>query len=86
MSIQFGITMGALADPLEEQLNNQGLTLGDNAQRLEEDATAITRCRIRGLITEGESEKARKRLMKYIKQAVKPLAAQDKNTTHETDD
>ena len=74
MSIRFSLAMGALCDPIEEQLQRQGLTLGDYAQRVGRWAAEISDLRIHGLLTEAESDRARNRLMKELKAAVKPVS------------
>lgn len=75
MSTRFSLAMGALSDPIEEQLQRQGLTLGsaDYAQRVERRATEISNLRIHGLLTEAESDRARKRLIKEIRPSIRPL-------------
>ena len=77
MSIRYSysLSMGALSDPIEVQLQQQGLTLGsaDYAQRVERWANEISGLRIHGLLTEAESDRARKRLMKEIRGQVRPL-------------
>lgn len=75
MVTRFNLAMGALCDPIEVQLRRQGLTLGspDYAQRVERWATEISSLRIHGLLTEAESDRARKRLVKEILAEVRPL-------------
>lgn len=77
MSIRFSLAMGALSDPIEVQLQRQGLTLGsaDYAKRVERWATAISSLRIHGLLTEAESGRARKRLLQEIQGKILPLPA-----------
>ena len=66
----FSLAFGALCDPIEKQLREQGLELvsPSNAQEL---ARAITLLAIRGCLTISEVQKACKRLMKCIR--VKPI-------------
>lgn len=62
----YGITLGALADDIEDQLQRQGWTLGDRAERFQRWANEISSLRIHELLTETESDRARKRLWKKI--------------------
>jgi len=71
----YGIEFGALSDDIEVQLQRQGFTLGDRAERIQRWATEISSLRIHGLLTESESDRARKRLWKELTQTVKPLPA-----------
>ena len=73
MKGSYGITLGALSDPIEQQLQRQGFTLRDRAKLLQAHANAITRLRIAGILTEAEAGRARKRLMREITSAVRPL-------------
>lgn len=72
----FAVSFGGLCDDLEIQLNRQGLTLGSHAELMNRDAHEIARLRIRGLLTEVESGKARNRLFKEIGKHVKPVESQ----------
>lgn len=75
-SKSFSIQFGALCPPLGEQLRDQGLTLDlDPVRRmyLQRDIEEVTRLSIRGVITESERDRARKRLMQTIKKHLKPL-------------
>lgn len=58
------ITLGALEKPLTEQL--KGLLPHEVAMVFELHAKAISRCHIFGLISDAESDRARKRLIKKI--------------------
>ena len=77
----YGITLGALNDPLEQQLQRQGFTLRDRADLLQAHANAITQLLIAGIFTEAEADRARKRLMREINSAVRHLPG---TTTTET--
>jgi hypothetical protein len=70
-----GIHYGAMAPPLVEQLEGQGLVFKDAAKgdALQGDAGAITRLFVRGILTDSEAHKARGRLQKRIVEAVVPL-------------
>lgn len=70
------ISFGALSPPLDEQLRDQGLKLDmDETIRahLQRDADEVARLRVRRVLTEAESDKARKRIFQIIKKQVKPL-------------
>jgi hypothetical protein len=70
------IFFGALSPPIDEQLRQQGLKLNmDPLLRchLQRDADEVTRLRVRCILTEAESDKARKRILQIIKKQVKPL-------------
>jgi hypothetical protein len=72
----FILQFGALCPPLEEQLRTQGLTLDlvpMSRHHLQRDIDEVTRLAIRGVITESERNRARKRLMQTIKNHLKPL-------------
>ena len=60
------IEFGALAQSISTQL-------GIKAVPLDNDADAITRLHVRGLLTDSETDKARKRLMKKIVECIKDL-------------
>ena len=64
------ITLGALADPLRDQLAKFKLTPDQRAEieRLDMDACAISRLYIRSLIPESQATKARQKLMRKIEQ------------------
>ena len=70
------VSFGALSPPIDEQLREQGLKLDmDPLQRgyLQRDADEVTRLRVRCILTEAESDKARKRIVQIIKKQAKPL-------------
>lgn len=70
------IAFGAMSPRLEEQLKEQGLRLDlEPVQRgnLQQDIDEVTRLRVRGVLTEAESDRARKRIFQVIKKWVKPL-------------
>jgi hypothetical protein len=69
----YQIAFGALADDIEDQLKPQGLTLGSRASMIHRAAENISYLAIHGLLTDSEKDRARKRLMKEIKAAVKPI-------------
>ena len=70
------INFGALSPPIGEQLHDQGLKLDmEPIQRhhLQRDADEVSRLRVRCILTESESDKARKRIMQMIKKQARPL-------------
>lgn len=73
----YGVTFGALCDDIEVQLQRQGFTLGDRAALLQRWSTEISSLRIHGLLTEAESDRARKRLWKELTATVKTLPAEE---------
>jgi hypothetical protein len=72
----FSVSFGALSLPIDEQLRQQGLTLDMDPLlrcQLQRDADEVTRIRVRCILTEAESDKARKRILQIIKKQAKPL-------------
>ena len=73
MPQEFGITFGALAPEIKEQLDEAGLVYDEkDADHFNRDAEAITRLFLRDLIPNGQAEKARQKLVKKIGEAVAP--------------
>ena len=73
---RIGISFGATSPSIDEQLRNQGLKLDiEPLQRghLQRDVDEVTRLRVRCILTEAESDKARKRIFRIIKKHTKPL-------------
>lgn len=65
--MKLSISFGALADPIKKQIEAAGLSISKReADLLQRDAEAITRCYIRGLIPDSVAERARMRLLKNI--------------------
>lgn len=65
------ITFGAMTKPLVDQCRAQELALpAADARELQRDADAITRLGARGMLTEGQVQDARRKLMRKIRQAV----------------
>jgi len=62
ISIKFGVSH----PPLEEQLNEHGLTLGRKAEKCENLRKAIERLRICGIATKRESNLMYDRLIKMM--------------------
>ncbi len=72
MSRNITIEMGAIAKPLRDQLNMQGIVIEDKVgERLEKALDAVARLKINGYITARESEKARDRIWKDISKVIK---------------
>lgn len=57
---------GALADSLEEQARSQGLTLGNDGERLQQLNDAMLMCWIYGLCTDSQKDSMMKKLQKQI--------------------
>ena len=73
---RFTLDFGALSPPIDEQLRQQGLKLNMDPWfrwHLQRDADEVTRLRVRCILTEAESDKARKRILQIIKKQAKPL-------------
>lgn len=63
LSIQFG----AMAPLLESQLGHQGMRLvGSKLMHIQKDADALARLAVRGVLSDGETRNARRRLLKVI--------------------
>lgn len=71
--IKFSMRLGCLADPIEEQLNEQGLTLGENVKHSQALADCISHLYVQELLTEAEAGRARTRLCKRIAKHIRPL-------------
>lgn len=65
VSIEVKLHYGALGKPLEEQLNEQGLTLGDKRESIEKLQDALTRCMFH-LLTDAQYKSALKKLHKKV--------------------
>lgn len=62
------VSLGALEPPLTQQLN--GCLSKAKADILQQDAAAIDRLYVRGLLLDGETERVRRRLIQKIQEAV----------------
>ena len=60
------IAMGAMSDSLTDQFKSQGFEPPKDIDHFQKDADAITRLKIRGLLTDSQSDSARKKLMKEL--------------------
>jgi len=63
--MQVEIHFGALADPLEKQLEGFNIS-ADKIEHFQKDADAITRLVVRGLIPDGAAHQARKKIIRNI--------------------
>lgn len=63
---------GALCDPYEKQANDQGFTLGKNAEHLHNCGDYATYLWIHGLLTESMYDKVLQKLQKKLVKALKP--------------
>lgn len=57
---------GALADPYEKQAREQGFTLGDKAELMDELAKGLVMNMVHGILIYSDYEKALKKLHKMI--------------------
>ena len=64
--VKLELHFGALAPPVSQQIKKQINYTDDRILKFDEEAKALVRVYLDGLITDGENEKARKRLMKKI--------------------
>ena len=65
--MKLNIEFGAMAPLLETQLGHQGLkVLSGPLNHLQKDADALSRLSARGVLSDGETRSARRRLMKAI--------------------
>jgi hypothetical protein len=73
-----GFHHGALCDPYEEQANEQGYTLGDKAEYLQDLGFKIVYIWIHGLLTDSQYDAALRKLQKQLVKAARPLDHSDK--------
>ena len=71
------IEFGVLSPPFKNQLKGCGIA-ADTMKHLQADATAISRLNVRHLLTDGEAQDARRRLMSTILRAVDAAKKQNK--------
>jgi hypothetical protein len=70
MTDTLSLDFGALADPIQKQLNSQGFALSEkDAQRYQKIADAITLLFIQGIIPEGTTHKLEHKLIRNIADA-----------------
>ncbi len=70
---QVGIRYGAISDPIEEQLNKQGFTLGERAKLVEKMAYGLVLNHMYGILTDSVYDRALQRLHKHIISQIKPM-------------
>lgn len=73
------IEFGALADPIEKQLNAQGYTLNKSANTFQKMADGIELAFVFSVITDSEWGRIGDRYMKQIKKYMKPLKESEGN-------
>jgi hypothetical protein len=76
MPEHFHLRFGALVPRIEEQLQEQGLWIGLeplSRQLLQIDADEVFRLRSRGILSEAEAGRARRRLLKVIGKHLQPI-------------
>lgn len=78
------LEMGALCDPISKQL--AGYAPVDKLKPLDELADALTLCYIRGIISDAEVDRSRKRLMKLTRETVEQSARDRRANTKVTHD
>lgn len=61
----------SLFDNLEEYVNKQGCTLGDDAERLQNLLHSIQYCHIHGVLTDSQRDSAYKKLTKQFQNALR---------------
>ena len=65
--MQIGISFGAMADPLRDQLKAQGLRMPEEKMNhLQSDIDALVRLSIRGLLCDSDANRTRRKLLKRI--------------------
>lgn len=71
---EVGFSFGFLFDDLETQSNEQGYTLGEDAEMLENLRHCLNVVRINRLLTDAQADKAYGRLLKLIVKSLRPLS------------
>jgi len=74
MNNKIGLRFGAMADPLEDQLRDQGFTATRKQLKVwDKLAFSITMLRIHCLIPDSQADKAYDKLMKKVSKGVEAL-------------
>ena len=68
-----GFIHGALADSYEKQAREQGFTLGDKAELMDELGFGLTINYVHGVLTDSQYDKALQKLNKKIVGSLKPF-------------
>lgn len=66
------LEIGALCDPISKQL--AGMLLAEDADQLDRDNDAITRCNLMGYMPDSTTDRARKKLLKKCQAAARRFA------------
>ena len=69
--IEVKFNYGILAETLEQQANEQGFTLGENAEEFKKLKYAINICRLKDVLTDKELSNAIERLNKKVMKVLK---------------
>lgn len=76
--VKLTLCVGAFGPPLAEQMAEQGFVLSDHdLHHFEEDRKAIGRLGVRGVLSDGERDRAANRLLKAIARKVGRAALAD---------
>ena len=67
------VECGIFNDPIEKQLNEQGYTLGDNAEVFQAMSDGMEALYIYGIITDRQLENIGNSYVKHLKKHIKPL-------------
>lgn len=70
---QIGFHYGAICDPLEKQANEQGYTLGKDAERLQMIKDAIITLMFGDILPDAQRDKMYEKLHKKVLKALKPM-------------
>ena len=71
--MEVGFHHGCLSDSYEKQANEQGFTLGDNAEMLEKLRFSYNMLRLHDCITDSQASKIVQKLQKKVVKSLKPL-------------
>ena len=71
------IEFSAFAKPIEEQLNGEGYTLGDEAETIEKINKAITMCYFH-VATQSQVDSMRKKLVKRISEEMTKIEEENR--------
>ena len=74
-SVGFGY--GAMCESLEKQANEQGYTLGKNAEKYEECKESIITLMLADVLTDSQVDKAIQKLNKFVVKSLKPLKSKE---------
>ncbi len=76
---QVGFFHGALADSYEKQANEQGFTLGDNAELFDKISHSYNMLRLHGYLTDAQCDSVRAKIQKRLVKNLKPLAKENEH-------